>query len=217
MKKTVLIIFALIITLGAYAQKKSNYKVFPFKTGIIEYQKTGKTKGSYTKYIDEYGFKQADYGESVTKIFGMKTEEKTGNILIGPVIYAIDYKKNIVNKGKNPVYETYAKADGDYDKLGRQAMEALGFSDSGETGTVLGNKCEIWKGALGEIWVWKGLALKTTTKLLGMKMEEVATKISLDVNVPKDKFEVPKGMKLVENQVPEGMEGGLQGLFGGQK
>jgi hypothetical protein len=217
MKKIVLIILTVLISIGAYAQKKSNYRVFPFKSGIIEFQKTGKTKGSYTKYIDDHGFKQADYGESVTKIFGMKTEEKTGTILIGPDVYSIDYKRKVVNKGKNPVYETYAKADGDYDKLGKQAMEALGFTDTGKTGTVLGNKCEIWEGNLGEIWVWKGLALKTTTKILGMKMEEIATKISLDINVPKDKFEIPKGMEVTETQIPEGMEGGLKGLFGGQK
>ena len=217
MKKVTFILLTVMITLGAYAQKKSNYKVFPFKTGIIEYEKGGKTKGTHIKYIDEYGYKQGDYEDTVTKIFGMKTEEKSGTILIGPTVYAIDYKKNTVNKGKNPVYETYASANGDYDKLGRQSMEALGFSDSGKKGTILGNECEIWKGNLGEIWVWKGLALKSVTKILGIKIEETATKITLDVDVPDSKFEVPKGMKITENQVPEGMEGGLQGLFGGQK
>ncbi|RUA12722.1 MAG: hypothetical protein DSY82_00485 [Flavobacteriia bacterium] len=217
MKKLSLILFTLFITLSAYAQKKANYKVFPFKTGIIEYEKTGKTKGTHIKYIDDYGYKQGDYEETVTKIFGMKSKDKNGTVLIGPTVYAIDYKNNTVNKGKNPVYETYANSNGDYDKLGKEAMTALGFSDTGKTGTVLGNKCEIWKGNLGEIWIWKGLALKSVTKILGIKMEETATKISLDVKVPQDKFEVPKNMKVIKNHVPEGMEGGLKGLFGGQK
>ena len=217
MKKLSLILFTLFITLSAYAQKKANYKVFPFKTGIIEYEKTGKTKGTHIKYIDDYGYKQGDYEETVTKIFGMKSKDKNGTVLIGPTVYAIDYKNNTVNKGKNPVYETYANSNGDYDKLGKEAMTALGFSDTGKTGTVLGNKCEIWKGNLGEIWIWKGLALKSVTKILGIKMEETATKITLDVKVPQDKFEVPKNMKVIKNHVPEGMEGGLKGLFGGQK
>ena len=215
MKKVTIIVLVTFISIGIYAQKKANYKVFPFKSGIIEYQKTGKTKGTTTKYIDEYGYKQADYGESVTKIFGQKTEEKEGTILIGPMLYAIDYENNTVNKGKNPVYETYASSKGNYDELGRKSMKALGFSDTGETETILGKKCEVWKGSLGEICVWKGLALKTKTKILGMKMEEIATKISLDVNVPKDKFEVPKNMKIQESEMPEGFQEGLNSLFGG--
>ena len=127
MKKVTLIFLVTFISIGIYAQKKSNYKVFPFKSGIIEYQKTGKTKGTTTKYIDEYGYKQADYGESVTKIFGQKTEEKEGTILIGPMLYAIDYEKNTVNKGKNPVYETYASSKGNYDELGRKIKIAIGL------------------------------------------------------------------------------------------
>jgi hypothetical protein len=215
--KTVISLFMItLLTVGTYAQK-SNYKVFPFKSGIIEYQKTGKTKGSTTKYIDEYGYKQADFGESVTKVFGHKTEEKEGTILIGPTVYTIDYENNKINKGKNPVYATYANSKGNYDELGKKSMKALGFKDSGTTETILGKKCEIWTGSLGEICVWKGLALRTKTKFLGMKMEETAIKISLDVKVPKDKFEVPKNMKVEEVEMPEGLQEGLNSLFGGQK
>ncbi len=216
MKKLLFIILIVLLSVGAYAQK-ANYKVFPFKSGIIEYQKTGKTKGSSIKYIEDYGYKQADYGESVTKMLGMKTEQKEGTILIGPMVYAIDYENNSIAKGKNPVYELYANSNGNYEELGNQAMENLGFTNTGKTGIILGNECEIWKGNLGEIWTWKGLALKSTTKLLGMKMEEIATKIIIDTKVPANKFEVPKDMEIKEQQISEGLEGGLQSLFGGQK
>jgi hypothetical protein len=215
MKKLISILVIVFLSLSAFAQK-SNYKVFPFKSGIIEYQKNGKTKGSSIKYIDEHGYKQADYSESVTKIFGMKTEQKEGTILIGPMVYAIDYKNKTIAKGENPVYELYANSKGNYIELGEQAMENLGFTNTGKTGSVLGRECEIWKGTLGEIWTWKGLALKTTTKILGIKMDETATKITIDTKVPANKFEVPKDMEIKEQQIPKGMEGGLQSLFGGQ-
>ncbi len=217
MKKVALILLTGLLSIGVYAQKKSNYKVFPFKSGIIEYQKTGKTKGTTTKYIDEYGYKQADYGESVTKIFGHKTEEKEGTILIGPEVFTIDYKENTISKGKNPVYETYANSKGNYDELGRKSMKALGFKDTGTTETILGKKCEIWQGSLGEICVWKGLALRTKTKIIGMKMEEVATKITIDTKISASKFEVPKDMEIQEVEMPEGFQEGLNSLFGGQK
>ena len=215
MKKLISILVIVFLSLSAFAQK-SNYKVFPFKSGIIEYQKDGKTKGNSIKYIEDYGYKQADYGESITKIFGMKTEQKEGTILIGPMVYAIDYKSNTIAKGENPVYELYANSKGNYIELGEQAMENLGFTNTGKTGSVLGKECEIWKGTLGEIWTWKGLALKTTTKILGIKMDETATKITIDTKVPANKFEVPKDMEIKEQQIPKGMEGGLQSLFGGQ-
>ena len=215
MKQLTITIFFIFVTICVFGQK-SNYKVFPFNSGIIEYQKTGKTKGSSIKYIEDYGYKQADYGESVTKIFGMKTEQKEGTILIGPIVYAIDYENDAVAKGENPVYELYANSNGNYIELGEQAMENLGFTNTGKTGTVLGKGCEIWKGTLGEIWTWKGLALKSTTKILGIKMDETATKITIDTNVPANKFEVPKDMEIKEQQIPEGMEGSLKSLFGGQ-
>ncbi len=216
MKQLTLILALAILTISAFSQK-SNYKVFPFKSGIVEYKSEGKTKGTHTKYIEDYGYKQADYINTVTKMFGVKTEENTGTILIGALIYAIDYNENTIGKGKNPVYETYANSEGkDYEELGTQAMESLGFTNTGKTKTVLGKECEIWEGALGEIWTWKNLALKTKTKILGMKIEETATKITIDTKVPKDKFEMPTDMKVEELQTPEGM-GGLQNIFGGQK
>ncbi len=215
MKNITLIILTILLTISANAQKE-NYKVFPFKSGIIEYQKSGKTKGSTIKYIDEYGYKQADYGESVTKMFGQETKDKEATILIGPEVFTVDYKDNKVNKGKNPVYETYANSKGDYDELGRKSMKALGFEDTGETETILGRKCEIWKGSLGQISIWQGLALKTKTKFLGMKMEEVATKITIDIKVPASKFEIPNGMEIQEVDMPEGFQKSLNGLFGGQ-
>ncbi len=216
MKKISLILLTILLTIGAHAQK-DNYKVFPFKSGIIEYQKSGKIKGTTIKYIDDYGYKQADYGESVTKMFGQETKEKEATILIGPEVFTIDYENNNVNKGINPVYETYANSKGNYDELGRESMKALGFEDTGETETILGKECEIWKGSLGQISIWQGLALKTKTKFLGMKMEEVATKITIDTKVPASKFEIPKDMTIQEVDMPEGFQKSLNNLFGGQK
>ena len=215
MKTFTAFLIVTFLTTGIYAQK-SNYKVFPFKSGVIEYKIEGKTKGTNIKYIEDYGYKQADVTNTVTKFFGQKTIDNSTDILIGPKIYAIDHEKNTLTKARNPVYETYANESGNYEELGIQAMDALGFKDTGETGTVLGNKCTIWKGPLGEIWTWKGLALKTKTKLLGIKMEETAVKIDLDSKVSAGRFEIPSGLE--EQKMPEGQEdiqGALNSLFGG--
>jgi len=194
MKRTLLVLTVMLSTISIFAQK-ANYKVFPFKTGIIEYKQEGNAKGTHTKYIDEYGYKQADYTETEVKVFGFTNKEKKGTIMIGPKIHSIDFATNKASTGVNPVYETYANSDGsDYDKLGRDAMASLGFSNSGKTETIAGKKCEIWKGSLGRIWIWKSLALKSETVVLGINITETAVSVKINTSVPASKFEIPKGI-----------------------
>lgn len=206
MKKLTGIIFATLLTISGFAQQ-SNYKVFPFKSGIIQYEQSGNAKGTHTKYIDDFGYKQADYAETVTKVFGFSTKENSGVILIGPKVYTIDYKNNSATVGENPVYSTYANSEvADYDELGKQAMASLGFENTGVEESILGKSCEVWEGGLGKIWIWKGLALKSKTTVLGITITETATKIDISTSVPSEKFEIPKGIEVEEIEMPEGME-----------
>lgn len=203
MKKLIIIVASTIISINSFAQK-ANYKVFPFKTGIIEYKQEGNAKGTHVKYIDEYGYKQADYTETETKIFGFTNKESNGVILVGSKVYSIDYATNTASTAVNPVYSTYANSDGaDYDEIGRESMAALGFSNSGKTENIAGKKCEIWQGSLGRIWVWKSLALKSETTILGINITEIATKVTINTSVPSSKFEVPENIEIEEIQIME--------------
>lgn len=202
MKALSIILVTFLLSSYTFAQN-SNYKVFPFKTGIIEYKQEGNAKGTHVKYIDEYGYKQADFSETEVKVFGFTNKENKGTILIGPKLYSLDYKTNTASTTKNPVYESYANSNGsDYDKLGRDAMASLGFSNTGKTETIAGKKCEIWKGSLGSIWVWKSLALKSETNILGINIIEVATSVKINISVPSSKFEVPNRMEVKEIDIP---------------
>jgi len=196
MKKLAIIIFGIILSINTYAQKP-NYKVFPFKTGIIKYKLEGNSSGTHTKYIDQYGYKQADFSETEMKVFGMSKKENKATILIGPKAYSIDYDKNKATSTVNPVYETYANSKGsDYDKLGRDALKSLGYSNTNKTESIVGKRCELWTGSLGKVWIWKGLALKTETNVLGVSVIETATSVRINISVPASKFEIPKGMDL---------------------
>jgi hypothetical protein len=197
MKNIVTIIIVTLMSINAYAQK-NNYKVFPFKSAIVEYKVEGNSQGHKTKYIDQYGYKQADYSEIETKVFGFTNNEKKTTILVGQKSYTVDYKQGKVFINQNPVYETYANSKGDYENLGKEALKSLGFSNTGKSGNILGKKCQIWKGNLGEVWIWKSLALKSKTNILGITINEIATKIEIGQSIPSSKFEYPKGME-VEN------------------
>lgn len=205
MKKLAIIIISTIFSINSSAQK-ANYKVFPFKSGIIEYKLDGNSKGTHIKYIDEYGYKQADFTETETTVFGFTNKEHKGVIMVGSKIYTIDYSTNTASTGVNPVYETYANSDeANYDELGKKSMTSLGFSNTGDTETIVGKKCEIWQGSLGKIWVWKSLALKSQTTILGIKITETATSVKIGGNVPSSKFEVPKNIEIEEIPMMDGM------------
>jgi len=198
MKNITLIITVILLSFNTYAQE-GNYKVFPFKSGIVEYKLEGNSKGTHTKYFDKYGYKQADYTNTETTVFGFTKKEKKGTILIGPKVYSINYKNKTVSVSTNPVYESYANSNGaDYDKLGRKALTSLGFSNTNKTENIAGKKCEIWQGTLGKVWIWKGLSLKNETTVLGVSIVETATSIKVNVSVPSSKFEIPKGFKVNE-------------------
>jgi len=215
MKKLAIIIFGIILSINTYAQKP-NYKVFPFKTGIIKYKLEGNSSGTHTKYIDQYGYKQADFSETEMKVFGMTKKEKKAIILIGPKAYSIDYDKNKATSTVNPVYETYANSDdADYDKLGRDALKSLGYSNTNKTENIVGKRCELWTGSLGKVWIWKGLALKTETNVLGVSVIETATSVKININVPASKFEIPKGISIDDTQT-QGQFGGMENMFGEQ-
>ncbi|MCK5906469.1 MAG: hypothetical protein KAG37_02710 [Flavobacteriales bacterium] len=201
MNKLFLIIAATFFGFSISAQN-GNYKVFPFKSGIVKYTLDGNSKGTHTKYFDDYGYKQADYNETETTVFGFTNKEKSGTILIGPKVYAINYKTETVSVGVNPAYESYANSNGaNYDKLGRDAMASLGFSNTNKTEQIAGKKCEIWKGSLGIIWVWKGLALKSETTVLGISIIETAISVKVNISIPESRFEIPEGIEIKD--IPE--------------
>ncbi|MCK5824484.1 MAG: hypothetical protein KAG96_03665 [Ichthyobacteriaceae bacterium] len=202
MNKILVLAISMLLSVGAMAQK-AKYKVFPFKTGIIEYKLEGSTKGTHTKYIKDYGYRQADYTKSKTRVLGVTSEENSGTIMEGAYVYSIDYERNVVTKTENPIYKKYINDKKEYEKIGKEALEALGYKNTGETEKILGETCEIWQGSLGKVWIWKHLALKSYTSIMGVKVTETVTKIDLNANVPSSKFEIPKGMKMEEVDMSE--------------
>jgi len=104
MKKTLFSTLIVLITFAIFAQsEKSDFKKYPFKSVIIEYQIEGKTTGNKTIYIEDYGYKEATYSQTVTKMMGMKTEENTATIMVGPTAYTIDYNSGDASTATSPI------------------------------------------------------------------------------------------------------------------
>ncbi len=183
-----------VINLSAQVKKKM---LLPFKTVVIEYTYEGSTTGRENLYMDNYGLLQCKMTQTKTKVFGQTSEEVSLEVSKDFYIYKWDPKTRIGTKIKNTLAEDLMKDPSfDPEEFGKKTMESLGFEKIG-TETLLGKPCEVWKGLGGtsKIWVWRGLNLKTETKMMGMKSTITANVVKVDEGVPSGKFDLPSDVK----------------------
>lgn len=201
------IIFAalMLICLSAQSQQKK-VKFFDFETAIVEYTYEGNETGKQIMYIDEYGWKRAEWTNTTTKVFGQTTEKKQIMVNIGLDIWQWDPIARTGTRMHNQILENLLKdPQFDPEKYAKETMESLGFQKTGSE-IVQGKNCEVWKGLGSTIWIWQGLGIKTEVKLLGQRTTWTATKIDLNARIPQDKFAIPSDIKFGETQTNDPME-----------
>ncbi len=163
-----------------------DYRRYGFESAIVEYKLEGSDEGTKTLYIDRGGYKFAEY-EIIEK---RKLEERNTVILIGSDMITFDYKNNSAVKMHNPAAYLLANPNRDWEETGRNMLIKMGYEVIGQE-TISGKECDIWKNGKNKIWVWNGLTLKSQ---IG-KDVETATQIEIDVSIPVEVFEVPKGFE----------------------
>ncbi len=200
MKKTVLFLFLFSITIATNAQK-NNHR-YAVKSGYVKYELTGNTTGTKELWWDSYGDKTCTLIKSttVTKIFGIKSEEKEHKleILNKDVMYVIDYidKKNTkmhvpYDKGK-AISENMTEAE--QKKLSEDILNGFGGERLGEE-KVLNYSCEKFSILGSELWIYKGITLKRESSILGIENNEIATVVKPDMNVSDSKFTPPNDIE----------------------
>jgi uncharacterized protein involved in tolerance to divalent cations len=196
---SMIVIFALLSTVSQ--AQSNNFKRYPFKSAIVEYSIEGSAKGSKTIYIDDYGYYEATYENTSTKIMGTRSTENKATIIIGDKVHSVDFEKNNVFTTTNPSLTMYSESNMDEKKLIDRAEKSLvnmGFSKTG-TEVFLNRKCDIWEG-MSKMYLWKGLTLKSETSIMGMKTIEIAQSVKTNVKIPSSKFEVPGNIETDESQ-----------------
>ncbi|MDA3929271.1 MAG: hypothetical protein PF541_09950 [Prolixibacteraceae bacterium] len=192
-----ILLLLLIVSTISYAQQ---YRKYPFRSGKVEYKMDGNTTGTSTLIWDDYGYKEFNVENSVSTMFGQTTTSNDYSLMIGSEMYEWSNNDENVYQLSNPMAQKWE--DGDYDEDDVEAfsiemLEALGFEKIG-TETVLGKKCDVYKG-LGKVWVWKGISLKTEVKILGTISTITATKIETNIRIPSSSFELPQNRELIVN------------------
>ena len=191
--KKILLIISLFTIANIFAQEKK-VKIYPFKSAIIEYKYEAQLSGTHIKYIDDYGYKQADY--IIKNVNFGKSEEKNETIIIiGNRAYSINNLDSTVNLGKNNTYLYYTKYK---NKTGVEINEAIDAKASGWKYT--GNKqflekdCKIWESRKSIRYTWNSIIFYDEINFMIMMVEK-ATKIEIDIEIPNEIFEIPTGYK----------------------
>jgi hypothetical protein len=192
----ILIMGAMSGIFGAHAQQAGKLFYYPVKSAIVEYKCTGTNTGTEILYLDNNGRLSARYSQLTTKAFG--SSNKTDQIVIQneSTTYTID----LINKtGVKSTLKMDEKEMKEWTETAETIWKDMGFEKTGE-GTVLGKNCDIYEGMSTKIWVWKNLALKTEINMFGKSTIE-ATRLEVDIPIDNNKFRVPDGIKMTEENI----------------
>jgi len=195
----------LIVTLNSFAQEK-RVKLYPFKSAIIEYRYEASMKGTHVKYIDDWGYKQADYIYRQLNFGGNNDKEYEIIILIGQKAYTIDLQKKEVAIGRNVTYNYYLLNNNQKcTDVSEALIKAEGFNKAG-TEVFLSKECKVWKGRKAVKLTWNGIVLKSEINFMTLMVEK-ATSVKVDVDIPSAKFDIPQDVKYISSDTYQGYSG----------
>ena len=166
------------------------------KSGIIKYEAvTQGIKVETTSYFDDYGKKQA--AVAVVNQGLVQTETKT--LQFEDTIYQINVGMKMGQKVVSPEKPI------NYLQLTPDVIEKYKIQEVG-TETIAGRQCTRYSeqtSQMGqtvnvEVWVWKGIALKTVMKLGDTEIvSQTATEIQETPTIDPEMFEIPEGVTMM--------------------
>ena len=169
---------------------------YELKSGIIKYEAvTQGIKVETTSYFDDYGKKQA--AVAVVNQGLVQTETKT--LQFEDTIYQINVGMKMGQKVVSPEKPI------NYLQLTPDVIEKYKIQELG-TETVAGRQCTRYSeqtSQMGqtvnvEVWVWKGIALKTVMKLGDTEIvSQTATEIQENPTIDPEMFEIPEGVTMM--------------------
>jgi len=219
MKKLFLLCFLVVLWASptiVFSEDLSPWeKKLPFQSAIIHYALSGMEEGEETLYVRDYGKERATYHETVSAMIGLTANSSTIELETPDSIYFYDLQEKEGIKTSNPkkyMIEEYAglspaekkKVRENAEKMGTVYAEAMAEGMGGEgmvvkiehnATEILGYSCDKVEVMGGVTYLLHGtdICLKSEMKVLGMKMEMVATSVR-EGDVDDKFFEHPAGI-----------------------
>lgn len=182
-------LFAALLLSAAWLANAQDAKRYEIKSGIITMESD---MGATTIYFDNYGAVEAQ--KMKMSMFGADTEM---------TILSKDGKTFMINAAEKQVQEMPAGGMGgatiNFLKLDDKTKADYKIKEEGKE-KILGRDCTKYSMEVSQmgqtvkqtVWVWKGIALKTSTDAGQFQFGNTATKIEENAAIPAGTFDVPK-------------------------
>lgn len=195
---------------SSLSAQNSEAKYYQLKSGYLKTEYTGNTTGTRELWWDDYGAKSHEVlrTTTTTKLFGMSSIDEVHmlNIRDGAKYWSINYNENsgVVGNVDDVMEVTEGMSEKELQELGEETFEMLGGEKQG-TETIGGYKCDLYTVMGTKTWIYKGIPLKSTAKIMGIEMNEMFTEFKPNMSVPSSKFVAPKNIEYQElDQMMEG-------------
>lgn len=202
------LVLLMIVVLAINLTAENSYRNrFQTKSGHVEYKLTGNTTGTKSVWFDDFGnlYREEIKSVSTIKMFGMtqKTEVHSLTIADDTYYYNIDYIGNSASKTKKsdvPDFTamTAGMTDAEVEQMGEDIVEDLDGKVVKNKTTILGKTCDYATVMGGEAYTYKGVALRTSAKIMGVETHEEAISFEENIKVPAGKFTPPKDVTYEE-------------------
>ncbi len=193
------VLFLFAFTLQSRAQETKRYHV---ESGKVTYKiKSPEGTGTKVLIFDSWGMRES-VRETIQK--NGRTVKDQITILNNGKAYTVD----MLTKEAEDISESAGMAmligGKDMTASGRKMLESMGGKMTG-TENFLGKNCEKWVvHTMGTttMLVWKGLTLKTTASIMGIKNTEEAVSIKTGLSFSDSDFEPPAGVEIISHEGP---------------
>ena len=210
MKRILFVTISILLSSILFAQPNEKTDRYLIKSGYVEYELTGSTKGIKKIWWDNYGDKERIEikSSSEIKVFGMVQKEEVHSIHIsnGDKFWHANLIDGTGVKGSEEYYDQVDinedMTDAEREKFEEDMLNAFG-GERLPPESFLGYTCEVVKVLGAKVWVYKGVTLKSTAKMLGVEVNETATKFDANIKVDESKFEPPKDIEFIEGTYEE--------------
>lgn len=196
-----LLTLLLLISTGVSAQQ------YTYKSGYIKLTLEGSTVGTREIWWDDWGQKRCELEKSTTTInlFGEENieEKHTCNVVCNEKFWDADYITKYGTKGNVPLYQAQQNmktemSEAELDALGKQMLTSMGGEILG-TENIDGYPCDIVEMMGIKVWIHRGLTLKSSGELMGMKLNEDLAEFKPNQEIPASKFLAPSGVEYTEH------------------
>ncbi len=157
---------------------------YPAKSGLIVYSLSGIKSGTEINYFDEYGALA-----SCLQIFNNVSADfdSINTILNHDTIVVLNVSTHVGNY--SCLFDCFNKNKQNI--ISDSTLSILGYKNVGNE-SIIGIECDKYMSDNGKIWVWHNFVIKSEMEIMGTKLLKEAVKISINIDVPENEFDIPK-------------------------